>query len=60
MYKGSFVNGKYHGKGELKNNKNVMYIGDFENDYKHGEGIEIIVKRKKNPVKGESMTVKKS
>ena len=52
IYEGNFVDGKYHGKGQLKNSKNIIYIGDFEKDYKHGEGTEIIMKRKKNPVKG--------
>jgi hypothetical protein len=52
MYDGSFVDGKYHGKGQLKNSKNMIYMGDFERDYKHGEGIEILLKRRKNPAQG--------
>ena len=27
VYKGSFLHGKYHGSGELRNSKNEIYIG---------------------------------
>jgi hypothetical protein len=52
IYQGSFFEGKYHGKGELRNSKNVIYVGDFKNDYKDGEGVEMKLKRKKNPGQG--------
>lgn len=60
VYKGTFFEGKYHGTGELRNNKNVVYLGEFKNDFKHGHGMEMTLKRKKNPTKGESGLVKKS
>ena len=35
-------------------------MGDFERDYKHGEGIEILLKRRKNPAQGQPKMLKKS
>jgi hypothetical protein len=60
VYKGSFFEGKYHGSGELRTSKNVTYLGEFKDDFKHGKGMEIITKRRKNPAKGEPAFIKKS
>jgi hypothetical protein len=60
MYKGTFFEGKFHGKGELRNSKNVIYIGEFKHDYKDGRGIEMALKRKKNAGKGEPAMLRKS
>lgn len=29
--------------------KGVSYEGDFKNDFKHGKGLEIVVKKRKHP-----------
>lgn len=60
VYKGSFFKGKYHGSGELRNSKNVIYIGEFKDDFKSGKGVEMVMKRKKNPTKGENPLIRKS
>lgn len=60
VYKGSFFKGKYHGSGELRNSKNVIYIGEFKDDFKSGKGVEMVMKRKKNPSKGENPLIRKS
>ena len=39
VYKGSWVHGKMHGKGELTISKGDMYIGHFSDGYPHGGGI---------------------
>jgi 1-phosphatidylinositol-4-phosphate 5-kinase len=57
---GHFFEGRYHGTGELRNSKNVIYIGEFKNDFKEGKGVEMIMKRKKNPTKGEQTLIRKS
>ena len=40
-YEGNFENGKYHGKGKLKNADGNIYEGDFKNGLEHGYGVEI-------------------
>lgn len=38
FYKGSIVEGKKHGKGEMHYPSGILYKGDFQNDLFHGEG----------------------
>ena len=40
VYYGEYVNGKRHGKGIMVYNNGRVYEGDWECDYKHGEGYE--------------------
>lgn len=35
-------------------------MGEFKDDYKHGHGVEMIMKRRKNVAKNENPLVKKS
>ena len=39
IYEGEFLNGKFDGKGILKNIKGDIYEGSFKNGLKEGEGI---------------------
>ena len=38
-YKGYWVKGKMHGKGQLKLSEGDTYIGDFKNGFPNGRGI---------------------
>ena len=39
VYEGKYINGLLQGKGILKNNKGVSYVGDFKDSKRHGKGI---------------------
>lgn len=60
QYKGEFYKGKMHGRGEHRTNKNVQYVGDFRDDFKDGQGLEIHLKKRKNPQPGEPSYIEKS
>lgn len=38
-YDGSFKNFKYHGHGSLIDNEDTIYVGEFRENMKHGEGV---------------------
>ena len=38
FYKGNFLNGKFHGEGQLKYSNGDIYYGNFEFNKKDGEG----------------------
>lgn len=58
-YTGQFFEGKMHGEGQHQTKK-VKYIGGFKDDYRHGKGVETIVKKKKNPTTGQILLIQKS
>ena len=33
--------------------KGVSYEGDFKDDFKHGKGLELVIKKKKHPQPGQ-------
>jgi len=37
-YEGEFDNNRFHGQGKHSSNQNLVYIGEFRNDYKEGFG----------------------
>lgn len=49
QYIGDFVDGKRCGKGKEISTKGTSYEGEFKDDFKHGNGIEILVKKKNIP-----------
>lgn len=38
VYYGEYINGKRHGKGIMMYDNSRLYEGNWECDYKHGEG----------------------
>ena len=42
VYEGTFSNNKFYGKGVLKKKQSGKeYSGDWVNDMKHGQGVEV-------------------
>jgi hypothetical protein len=39
------------------NGKGVSYEGDFKNDFKHGKGLEVVIKKKKRLQPGQETFV---
>ena len=57
FYEGGFKEGKKHGKGFLKDNYGKIYIGDFVDDQKCGEGKEEVYKNSKK-IEGKQRKLK--
>lgn len=61
VYQGRFEQGKRSGKGSLRTNKGVMYIGEFKNNFKDGYGEEEVYRNSKKALqKGQSKIKRKS
>ena len=39
-YRGDWLNGRYHGKGEYVDRSGGQYVGEFQNGRRHGYGIQ--------------------
>ena len=42
VYEGEWLAGVRHGQGTMRSQNGVTYVGDFEYDYKQGEGVETL------------------